>query len=265
MSTEARAGQRFDSLVHVTTSGAWINGRDDASLERLIRELDRAGVFRACLVGLPGVVENDDVRAAADRAGERLIPIAGFDPPAFADTHSIARELASLRSAGFRGIKLHPRLNDYDPLHPQVSGAINAAAEEQLVVFLDTLFRQPGRATLSAPDVIDRLVHLCPRAPMVLLHGGGSDVLKVAEIVRLHRRLILDVSYTLLAYRRSSVTADLRWVFETLDQRVVVGSDMPEFTPSDAFAEAERLAEGLPAEKWANISAGNLTRLFGLA
>ena len=253
---------RFDSLVHVTTSGQWINGRDDASLGRLLRELDNAAVARACLVGLPGVTANAEIRASAEQARGRLVPIAGVDPTTFSDAESINREMASLGRAGFRGIKLHPRLNGYHPLHPRVIVAINAAAEHRLVIFVDTLFRQRHRATPSAPDVIDRLVHRCPRATFVLLHGGGPDVLRLAELVRLHRNLVLDVSYTLLAYKHSSIGADLRWVFQTLDQRVVIGSDMPEFTPQEAFAEAEHLAQGLPAEKWANIASGNLTRLF---
>ena len=35
-----------------------------------------------------------------------------------------------------------------------------------------------------------------------------------------------------------------------------------EYTPADAFARAEHLAEGLPAGKWANMAFGNLARLF---
>jgi predicted TIM-barrel fold metal-dependent hydrolase len=147
-------------------------------------------------------------------------------------------------------------------LHPRVIATINAATTHRLAVFLDTLFRQPGRSTGSAADIVDRLVHRCRGARLVLLHGGGPEVLRIAEIVRLHPTLLLDVSYTLLAYRHSSVTADLRCIFERLDQRVVVGSDMPEFTPAEAFAEAQRLAAGLPPEKWLNIASQNLMRLF---
>jgi hypothetical protein len=46
------------------------------------------------------------------------------------------------------------------------------------------------------------------------------------------------------------------------DQRIVLGSDMPEFTPADAFERAERLAEGLAAEKRANMAHRNLDRMF---
>jgi predicted TIM-barrel fold metal-dependent hydrolase len=254
--------RRFDSLVHITASGRWINDRDDASIGRLQRELDAAGVDRACLVGLPGVNDHDEIEHAARASDGRFVPIAGIDPTAFHDDDERRAQLAALQRRGFRGIKLHPRLNDYHPLHPRAVAMVRAAAEQRLVVFLDTLFRQRRRATGGAADLIDRLVHRCPATRLVLLHGGGADVLRVAEVVRVQPQLLLDVSYTLLAYKQSSVHADLRHVFERLDQRVVMGSDMPEFTPADAFAEAEQVAAGLPREKWLNIAAGNLTRLF---
>jgi predicted TIM-barrel fold metal-dependent hydrolase len=263
VTTDAAAARRFDSLVHVTTTGTWINGRDNAGFDRLLAELDAAHVDHACLVGLAGVVENSFLLECANRAAGRLIPIAGIDPTRD-DSSDLSPVMATLREQGFRGIKLHPRLNGYDPLVPVVSRAIAAATAHALPVFIDTLFRQRAAPTSSAADIIDVLVHRCPGANLVLLHGGGVQLLEVADIVRLHRNLLLDVSYTLLAYRRSSVEQDLRWVFEHLDQRVVIGSDMPEYTPADAFAEAQRLAAGLPPEKWANISHGNLSRLFHL-
>ena len=80
-------------------------------------------------------------------------------------------------------------------------------------------------------------------------------MLDVAEIVRLHA-LSAGLSYSLTAYAGTSLDADIRWVMRRLDQRVVIGSDMPEFTPAEAFARAEELAEGLPADKWANLSHG---------
>jgi len=253
--------RRFDSLVHVTKTGAWINGRDDASFERLLDELDRAHVGHACLVGLAGVVDNAFLLECVARAPDRLIPIAGIDPTG-EDPAQASDLMGELRRRGFRGIKLHPRLHGYDPLDPAAVAMMASARDHSLVVFLDTLFRQRAVATRFAADIVDSLAHQCAGTTLVLLHGGGPQLLSMAEVVRVHPHLFLDVSYTLLAYKHSSVALDLRWVFTHLDQRVVVGSDMPEYTPDETFAEAARLAEGLPTEKWANISHRNLSRLF---
>src|SRR5581483_3088132 len=106
---------RFDSLVHVTRDGRWLNGRADAGAARLASELDRGRIDRACLVGLPGVVDNAYILECA-RADARLVPIAGVTPGDF--------DAAALARAGFAGIKLHPRLGGYDPLADSTLAAV---------------------------------------------------------------------------------------------------------------------------------------------
>ena len=253
---------RFDSLVHVTRDGRWINGRDDASYARLMVELDQGCVSRACLVGLAGVVDNDYVLHCTRVSSGRLVPIAGVDPSRFDGDGAVPDEVGRAARDGFAGIKLHPRLNGYDPLGRNCLRAIAAASEHGLIVFLDTLFRQRSRTTPYAADIIDAIAHECPNASIVLLHGGGAALLDVAEVVRLHPSLILDLSLTLLRYAGSSLDADVRWVMGRLDQRIVIGSDMPEYTPGEAFRRAEQLADGISPDKWANIAHRNLDRLF---
>jgi len=253
---------RFDSLVHVTRDGRWINGRDDASAGRLAAELDRAGVSRACLVGLAGIVDNPYILECTRASNGRLVPIAGVDPSRCQDDAAIIEEVARAADDGFAGIKLHPRLNGYDPVGAHCLRAIRAASEHGLIVFLDTLFRQQSRATGDAADIIDRIACECDGASIVLLHGGGAALLEIAEIVRLHATLTLDLSFTLLRYAGSSLDADIRWVMGRLDQRIVIGSDMPEYTPAEAFERAGQLGAGLAPEKWANMAFRNLERLF---
>src|SRR4030095_14222279 len=171
------------------------NHRDDWSYSRLVLELDRGGVARACLVGLAGVVDNSFILECANASNERLVPIAGVDPSRYANEGAIVEEVSRLAQDGFAGIKLHPRLNGYDPVGSQCLQTIRAAASHRMPVFLDTLFRPQSQATTHAADVIDRVAHECPGAPIVLLHGGGPALLDVAEVVRLHSTLTLDLSF----------------------------------------------------------------------
>jgi predicted TIM-barrel fold metal-dependent hydrolase len=202
------------------------------------------------------------VLECAKSSADRLVPVAGFDPSGSVDQRAVASSVSAIARQGFAGIKLHPRLGGYDPLASICVTAIRAAAEAGLVVFLDTLFRQRAHATRYAADTIDQIVHECPGARIVLLHGGGSALLDVADIVRQHPALVLDLSFTLMRYAGSSLDADIRWVMGRFDQRVVIGSDMPEYTPGEAFGRAESLAQGLAEDKWANIAFRNLASLF---
>lgn len=253
----------FDSLTHVTPDGRWLGqSRHDARLERLLGELDRCPPARACLVAIADVIDNRTVLDAARRYPERFVPIGSINPIACGDERAVAQSVAELAEAGFAGLKLHPRLNGYDPLDEKVVAAIRAAGEEKLVVFLDTLFRQPERATLNALDVVDTLAVRCPSSSLVLLHGGGPHVLAMSEVVAAHANLTLDISFTALRYAGSSVDDDLRYLLRTFDRRMIAGSDFPEYVPTQIRERIESLSVSLPAEKQENVLFRNLSRLF---
>jgi predicted TIM-barrel fold metal-dependent hydrolase len=265
----------FDSLTHVTADGSWLGSTTrDARLERLIAELDRCvsdgtgglsasvSSARACLVAIAGVIDNHIVLDAAKAHSDRLVPIGSMNPALFDNETEIADVVAQLASQGFAGLKLHPRLNGYDPLHMKVVRALRAAGEQGLVVFLDTLFRQSGRATRNAPDMVDALAVAAPQTQIILLHGGGSQILAVSEVVAAHANLTLDLSFTIHRFAGSSIDDDLRFLMRTFDRRMVVGSDFPEYEPLATRDRVLELCAGLEPVKAANVLAKNLERLL---
>ena len=106
----------FDSLVHPTRSGRWHFTRFNATMERLLTDMDRAGVGRACLVGIDGCLCNDEVEEFARMYPDRFVPIAGVNPGRMSNATEVRQEVENLGRRGFAGIKLHPRFNNYDPL-----------------------------------------------------------------------------------------------------------------------------------------------------
>jgi predicted TIM-barrel fold metal-dependent hydrolase len=253
----------FDSLVHVTADGAWIGGRKhDASAERLLAELGRCAPWRACLVAIADYIDNQTVLQAAKLRPGRLVPIGSINPVSSGNEPEVARRVGELSAAGFAGLKLHPRLNGYDPLDRRVVAAMRAAGAAGLVVFLDTLFRQPRVTTLAAPDVVDALAVACPETTIICLHGGGAQLLAMSEVVAAHANLVLDISFSVLRYAGSSLDVDLRYLLRTFDRRIVIGSDFPEYLPFDTLMRVENLSEGIDAARHENVLCGNLTRLF---
>lgn len=254
----------FDSLTHITGDGSWLGERHfDASLPRLLRDMDEAQCARACLVGIADYVDNADVIDAARRHPDRFVPIAGLNPRTLPTVRRVEAMVRTLRQQGFAGIKLHPRLNGYDPLDAKCIAAIDAAGEHGMVVLLDTLFRRKGQATLNAPDVIDQLAAACPDTRMLLLHGAGVQMMELYEIVRCNDHLLLDLSFTLMRYRGSRrLDEDMRFLFSTCDQLVTVGSDFPEYSPGAALRRFGELSQGIEPHRLSNILHGNLERLF---
>ncbi|MEW9920359.1 amidohydrolase family protein [Marimonas sp. MJW-29] len=253
----------FDSLVHATSDGLWLGGdRYDASIKRLLQEMDKAEVRRACLVAIADFAESADVYQFWQGYPDRFVPIGSMNPGRAEDPQAATRAVYALAEQGFQGLKLHSRLNEYHPLDPRALAAIQAAGAVGMVVFLDTLFRQRRHATAPAADIIDRIALACPGTQVVLLHGGASEMLQVFEIVRMHAHLILDLSFTLLRYGGSSLEKDMRFVCENLDQRVTVGSDFPEYTQQEMIEMFESITDGLPEDKLNRIRHDNLAELF---
>lgn len=253
----------FDSLVHVTRDGSWLGARRyDAGMDRLLAEMNLVQPYRACLVAIADHVDNEAVSQCTKRHPEQFVPIGSINPSKMPNSHRVAAAVAELARQGFAGLKLHPRLNHYDPLDPLSLAAIDAAGQHGMVLFLCTMFRQRGRPVVGTADIIDQIANRCSSTKIVLLHGGGPSMLDLFELVRMHEHLVLDLSFTLLRYAGSSLDLDLKFVCRELDQRLVVGSDFPEYTPRQAFDRMMELTADLSSEKRDNILWRNLTNLF---
>lgn len=254
----------FDSLVHATLDGRWpAKAGVDAGAERLLRDMDSVQVDKACLVAVAGLNENADVERIARAHPDRFVPVASVNPRELGAEEAVRLAVREVRNQGFAGIKLHPRLHDYDAVSPGCLAALREAGENGLPAFVCSLFRRRAVATLNAADTVDRLAKAAPETTMVLLHGGGTEVLNLFELVRMHAHLRLDLSFTLLRYAGSSLDADMRFLVEHLDERLVVGSDYPDYSPAQAFPRFFELTRDLPREKVRRVAHDNLHELFG--
>ncbi len=254
----------FDSLVHATLDGRWpAKAGVDAGPDRLLRDMDAAKVDKACLVAVSGLNENTDVESIARAHPDRFVPVASVNPARSPSDDAVRASVREAADRGFAGIKLHPRMHGYDPESPVCLAALREAGALGLPAFVCTLFRRAGTPTRNAADTVDALANAAPETTMVLLHGGGTEALGLFELVRMHAHLRLDLSFTLLRYAGSSLDPDIRFLVEHLDQRLVVGSDYPDYAPSRAFARFFELTEGLPRDKVQRVAHDNLQTLFG--
>ena len=259
----------IDSLTHVTPDGRWFSTSCDASETRLLREMDKAGVDKAVVVALAGYIDSDFVARMCARYPDRLIPGASINPVAYPTPEQAAIETRALLSDGrFAVLKLHPRLNGYDPLDARCLATLEEISSfaRPLPIWLDTLFRHKGGLLSKSPvDTIQELAWRFSRLQFVLLHAGGSLLLQIAELVREYPNLTIDLSLTLLYYEHSSLEQDVAFVLGKRDRRTIVGSDFPEFTPSEYVNAVRRITSsaGLPEEKATRVLGANLHALLG--
>jgi len=256
----------FDSLTHVTPDGRWFETQHDASEGELLRQLDESGTDRAMIVALADHIENAFVHSLCQRHPDRLFPCASFNPAKYAnsaDAQAGVRE--ELKDAPYKALKLHPRLNRYDPLDERCVAILEEIAswKHSLPIWLDTLFYYRGGQLRKPPvDTIHQIVGRFPTLQFVLLHSGGSWILQAAEAIRDCPNAYLDLSFTLHRYQGTSIVGDLRYLVSTFDRRLIFGSDFPEVGIGRALKEFQELADGLPPEKCANVLGRNLSQIL---
>ncbi len=255
----------IDSLAHPTLTNQWIDDKNrDASFDKLIKDLQQANFIGACAVGLAGTENySHENFIKACHPYKSLIPIAGFNPLTSAN---IANELDTIKALGYQGIKIHPRLSKLDVTHPILETAFNEASKRHLPIFYCS-YQHTKIQSYPSTDPFYGLINLLkkvPHAKVVIVHGGNVELLRYAELARFNHNLLLDLSLTIMKYAHSSIDNDIRFLFESFDTRICIGSDHPEYTHADLRTRFEYFADGINDDKAQNIGYQNIIKFLGL-
>jgi predicted TIM-barrel fold metal-dependent hydrolase len=252
----------FDSLSHPTLTGQWLDSGLDSTFETLDSSLIENNFIGACAVGL-AEVEDYDHESFYRRCSPfpRLTPIAGIS------VNASEKEIEQIKEIGFKGIKLHPRYSNIrlDHLGPIIK-IFNNAGKLNLPVFLCT-YNWTNVANLQDSDplfLISKILREAPETQTILVHGGGVDLLRYAELVRFNPNLLLDLSLTILKYSGSSLDLDIDFLFKNFDRRICIGTDHPEYSHKALRQKFEAFARTTDSEKIKNIAYKNITKFLGL-
>lgn len=254
----------FDSHGGATLDGTWLGGRAGLTVAALRAQMTGAGFMGGLVQGLPGVSGYEhEAFAAAVKREKALFPVAAWNGT---PEESSAAHLARLKTLGFAGIHAHPRLAGVGPDKAPFATLMRTAGQADFPVFFCSYQfadASAGLPTDPLPALSDAL-RQAPGARLVLLHGGTVEVLRYAEFCRANPRVLLDLSFTMMRYAGSSVDLDLNYICRTLDRRICIGTDAPEFSHAEVRTRFDALTGALPREKRVNIAGRSLTRFLGL-
>lgn len=191
-------------------------------------------------------VANDEVLAAARDSDGRLVPFCRVDP-----RRDGLREAHRCLDAGARGLKLHPRAEQFALSEPGVEDLIALAGERRLPVIVHS-----GRGIPSLGRDALTLAERHPGARIVLAHMGISDLAWLAREVAAHPNIYFDTSWW--------SAADALALFAAVPPgQVLYASDVPFGAPVQSLIHVCRcgLQAGLRAEQLAAVSGGQMRRL----
>lgn len=246
----APAAGVIDAHTHL---GADEDGRslDPATLIAALDEIDasaRAVVFpfhdpeRRPAYRLP----NDRVLQWGRESDGRLIPYCRLDP----EEDPVA-EAERCLSLGARGIKLHPRAQEFGSGHAAVAAIFEVARDAGVPILIHA-----GRGMPTMAWLVD-LAQRFPEVPLVLAHAGIADQGVFAAGLADHPCALYDTS----TFRAQ----DLVELFARVPaERVVFASDIPYGNPAGALFACMRVAAyaGLDAAERALVAGGTMAAVL---
>jgi len=223
-----RDAQIIDAHTHL---GLDEDGRS-LTRQRLLAMLDAAGARRACVFPLhdperqPAYrVPNDRVLADARESDGRLVPFCRLDP-----AEGPLAESERCLAAGARGIKLHPRAQDFVFDGKDMDGVFALAASSRVPILIHA-----GR---GLPPLAEGLVELAlrhPEAVLILAHGAICDQGILTSRLADHPGVLYDIS--------CFFPLDVMELFARVPaERIVFASDPPYGMPATTLYLALRVA-----------------------
>jgi hypothetical protein len=224
------------------------------TLEQLLSQLDDAGARRACVFPLhdpdrhPAYsVPNDRVLEWAREAGDRLVPFCRLDP-----TEDPLAESERCLAAGARGIKLHPRAQDFVFDGGELDSVFSLAESARVPILIHA-----GR---GLPPLAEGLVDLAlrhPQAVLILAHGAICDQGILTSRLAEHPGVLYDIS--------CFFPLDVIELFARVPvERIVFASDPPYGMPATSLYMALRVASqaGLDEASTRGVLGGTMAALL---
>lgn len=136
-----------------------------------------------------------------------------------------------IESLGFIGLKLHPRLQEFDLDSKNVVRLVQYAGEMNVPVIIDAFPDGDFLMKGFSPLLYANLAKKCPNARMVWAHMGGHYVLDFMMLAKRLPNVFFDFSYSLLYYQNSSIPLDIIFAMRSMKfDRIFYGSDYPDRT-----------------------------------
>jgi predicted TIM-barrel fold metal-dependent hydrolase len=224
------------------------------TLEQLLEQLDAAAARRACVFPLHDPerqpcyrVPNDRVLAWAGESDGRLVPFCRLDP-----AEDPLPEAERCLAAGARGIKLHPRAQQFAFDGAEMADVFALAEEAKVPILIHA-----GRGLPPLADGLADLALNHPEIVLILAHGAICDQGILTTRLAEHPGVLYDIS--------CFFPLDVIELFARVPaERIVFASDPPYGMPATTLYLALRVAQqaGLDEQALRAVLGGTMASLL---
>jgi len=228
----------------------------DGCIDSLLASMDKAGFEKSVICSIatrpeqfaPILSWSQDIRSG------RIIPFPSFHP----DAPDALKQIATIREAGFCGIKMHPYYQNFVLNEERMWPLYEKIATEGLILVMHTGFDIGfPRERIADPRKIVAVVERVPELKFVATHFGAWDLWDEVEELLIGRPVYLDLSYALHLLPKERARA---MALAHPEEYLLFGTDSPWAGQQEVLAEFSALALGAPLEE--KILGGNAARLL---
>lgn len=249
----------IDAHVNVTPGGDWFGTSHDASLERLRGEMAEAGIGKCLLISMPGASDNRHVASLVEKHPESFRALGHLD----FTRGGLVGQADELYAMGMSGIKIHPRMQGVVCTDEAWAPLFCHLNEMQAVVMIDGYYQTANPLVMLSdltPFQYDRLAKTYPDIRFIISHMGAHRAFDLYFVAKSNRNVYIDNSHVLKYFSGTSLMDDYLWIMDKLDEKIIYGSDFPEYGMKEYRSAFEELCAGRDAVRTGLIFT-NITKL----
>jgi predicted TIM-barrel fold metal-dependent hydrolase len=243
----------------------------------MLAYLDQQGMDMGVIMPIAPYDRNETIWEVCRKYPDRLIAYCSVHPTFFQIGEESAPQLQLRRHIiieKFRGLKLHPRLQQFSLKDPRVYGLLYEAAKLRIPVAIDGV-SQGSHLPMLENDlrIIDTYASIFYDLPIIVAHLGGEYLYDMVDICRQRSNVFLDLSWIPeFEQRNYQERADrvnaIEYAIKTLAPyyKLIYGSDYPEESAWTIKAFYEKLFADLklPKDQQSAIWSGTIVTILQL-
>lgn len=216
----------IDAHVHITEDGKWFHTDYDASVEKLLINLEESKIDKAVILPIAPFISNEFVAKVCSQYPDKFIGFVSVYPN---DKNALNELEKSVINYGLKGLKLHPKFQGFKLNEPNVELVIKKAAELKIPVLIDAWVRPQDTEYQDLISSIAQVAKKIPSAKIILAHLGGFNYNEIPQIARENNNIYFDLSFILTHFNRDVIYNHIIPVIKYVDaNRLIYGSDYPE-------------------------------------
>ena len=225
----------FDAHMHIDL-------KNEDRLYKHLEGISGGSVIANSLEELEAVLRRREIF----RMGKKMRLIVLWD--VVKDFEKQAAEWKNLTGVENVGVKLHPRIQNLTSIDiDKIVRELSKIDFDHIVVdAFEVGHRIENHISLL---LILELVKAFPDKKIIVAHAGGYRCLEYLLILKDFKNIFYDISFTVNYLKHSSVSLDVRHLLCVRREKILFGTDFPEYGIEETLDSFNRIIQGLEEEE----------------